>query len=290
MKRLNLLLLSIFLLGVSAQAKPVVSHKANGSAPLFVGYWGGYFNMSYSLPLDATPSYVDVVTLAFGCPMEDTLTLKFLCSQYTEEEVLAAVKKLQANGQKVIMSLIDTPSTNWNQIDLVTFAQSVKNIVIDEWGLYGVDIDAESSMDPTDYVPAFIELAAEIRKAIGPDKILTCTCYKGNADDQTILAATAQYFDGLNLMAYFYNKDEMIALFNTYAQWFDPSRITVGVKAGVTPLDEVASLAKWQPQSGSKGGMMLWTLSEDNPVVTGQPDQTWTKKIEANLRFNTTNR
>jgi Glycosyl hydrolases family 18 len=285
MTRLNILVISICILGLSVLARPVFSPKMHGNAPIFVGYWGGYFNRSYSLPLDATPSYVNVVPLAFGCPMGDTLTLKFLCSQYTENEVIAAVKKLQTNGQKVIMSLIDTPSTNWNQINLVTFAQSVKNIVIDEWGLDGVDIDAESSMSSTDYVPAFVELAKEIRKAIGPDKIMTYTCYTGSTDDQSILAATAQYYDGLNLMAYFDGVESMIELFQTYAQWFDPSRITIGVQSGVTPLAEVASLSKWQPSTGPKGGMMLWTLSEDNPVVTGQPNQTWTKMIETNLRL-----
>ena len=284
MKYLKLLFLSLFILGIAAQARPLTQNKVSDGSQIFVGYWGGYFNRTYSMPLDATPAYVDVVPLAFGCPMEDTLTLKFLCSQYTEDEVLAAVKKLQANGQKVIMSLIDTPTTNWNQIDLVTFAQSVKNIVIDEWGLDGIDIDAESSMASIDYVPAFIELAAEIRKAIGSDKILTYTCYTGSDDDQKILDATKQYLDGVNLMAYSLDQEGMVALFETYAQWFDPSRITIGVQTGVTPLDEVANLTRWQPEGGSKGGMMLWTLSEDNPVVTGQPNQTWTKTIEANMK------
>lgn len=264
-------------------AKPVVVKSLRLPSPVFVGYWGGYFNRTTAIPLDQIPPYVDIISLAFGCPMEDTLTLKFLCSQYTEDEVLAMVKTLQAKGQKVIMSLIDTPTTNWNQINLVTFAQSVKNLVIDEWGLDGIDIDAESSMSDEDYAPAFIELVTEIRKAIGPDKILTYTCYTGSDDDAKIIGATKQYIDGISLMAYFLDEPDMDALFNTYAQWFDPSRITIGVQAGVTPLNEVADLTKWKPNNMTKGGMMLWTLSEDNSAVTGYPNGTWTKTIEDNL-------
>ena len=272
---------------MQAMALPVLVRKPAARSTEFFGYWGGYFNRTTALALNKTPPYVDIVSLAFGCPINDTLTLMFLCSQFTEDEMLGQVKQLQARGQKVILSLIDTPTTNWNKIDLNIFAESVKNIAIDEWGLDGIDIDAESSMEEADYAPAFIELITAVRKAIGPEKILSYTCYTGSDDDSKILAATGQYLNSVNLMAYFDNMDDMISLYYTYSKWFDPTRIRIGVKAGMTPLDEVANLTKWQPQNNTKGGMMLWTLGQDSSLVTGQPNGTWASTIENNLHNST---
>lgn len=277
---------TLFLLFVSLQvlARPTVIKQPATNSTEYFGYWGGYFNRTTAIALENTPPYVDIVSLAFGCPFGDTLTLMFLCSQFTEDEMLAQVKKLQARGQKVVLSIIDTPTTNWNNIDINIFAESVKNIAIDQWGLDGIDIDGESSMDDSDYAPSFIELVTAVRKAIGPNKLLSFTCYTGSDDDAKILAATGQYLNSVNLMAYFDNMDDMTNLYYTYAKWFDPTQIRIGVKAGMTPLDEVANLSKWQPQNNTKGGMMLWTLGQDSSFVTGQPNGTWANTIEKNLR------
>ena len=66
--------------------------------------------------------------------------------------------------------------------------------------------------------------------------------------------------DGVQLMAYFDNFQEMTALFNNYKTVVGENKIAIGVKAPTTPLEEVKRLCLWNP---NKAGMMMWTLNRD---------------------------
>jgi hypothetical protein len=221
------------------------------SKEIFVAYWGGYFDSP--LTLDKIPDYVDIVILAFASPDikngHSILITDFLCSKYSDQTIIEWVKLIQARGQKVLMSILDTPQTHWNNLNIKEFIISMKQIVIDKWGCDGIDIDAESGMPDNVYVQYFVELVQEVRKAIGYDKLLTYTCYTGTeGPDGSILKETKTDINWINLMAYFDNIQGMMDLYKDYSTIME-NNITVGVKAGTdfTNLNEVKQLCRWEP-------------------------------------------
>src|SRR5438270_1634636 len=102
----------------------------------FNGYWMGY--QPSGNPLNATPPYVNKVTLFVAAPAPDgkSLDTNYLCKEYPKEQQIAWTKQLQQRGVEVLMSLMDTSSTHWDNVDIPAFAQNFKATVIDgEWGL-----------------------------------------------------------------------------------------------------------------------------------------------------------
>lgn len=241
--------------------------------------------------LDQTPEYVDTVTLAFTGPADNNgYSTSYLCKYHTAETIKGWVKDLQAKGQKVLISVYDNPDHHWHGIDIPIFVSNAVPVIIDEWGADGVDIDGESGdATPDD----FIKLVREFRKALGPKgapgSILTFDTFAFSSWDQEILSAVKDDLDWINLMAYFRSYDSMLELFRAYAGLVGADMITIGVKPGEgwrdqhTPLDEVERLAAWQPEGGTKKGMMLYTLSRDIPHFTVHPLFTWTEAIRDNL-------
>lgn len=250
----------------------------------FTTYWGGYFDSP--LTLDLTPSYIDVVSLAFAGPLEDsTLETSYLCNKYKDTIIIDWTRKIQERGQKVTMSLLDTPEIHWNCINKTIFAESTQEIAIDKWGMDGVDIDAESGMPADVYCENFISLITSLRNKIGNKKYISYTCYLGtDSPDGNILASTHSKLDFIQLMAYFDTTEEMKSLFNNYAKLIPEEKLFIGVKAGVdtssTPLLEVKELTKWNKK---KGGIMLWTANRDYPSFTNQPPWTYAQIIKSNL-------
>jgi chitinase len=242
------------------------------------GYWGGYFDSI--ITLEKTPIYFNYITLAFVGPNPDSsLTTEFLCSKYSSEQIISWIKELQSKNQKVLVSIIDNPTTHWDQVDIPKFAKSAKEILIDKWGVDGFDIDAESGMQ-SNYCSNFILLATELKKVLG-NKILTYTCYTGTeGPDGTILNHIKDDISWINLMAYFVSYNDYISLYQDYYQIIP--NITIGVKAGTefTTLTEVENLSKWNPK---KFGMMLWTINRDTFSFTQQPNFTWSYKIYDNI-------
>lgn len=171
---------------------------------------------------------------------------------------------------KVFFSILDTPETHWNQIDLKLFAKNLKQL-IDEWNIDGIDIDAESGMEINDYIDSFINLATYIKNEIR-SKPLIYTCYTGiDGPDGKILSVIHNKIDFIQLMAYFDDYNEMINLYN--------DNIFIGVKAGepdITPIDEVKQLCLWNK---NKKGIMLWTINRDTPQYTNMPLLSWASTI-----------
>ena len=221
---------------------------------IFTIYWGGYFNTPSSTPqlLDQIPDYVDYVILAFAGPIQNsTMETNFLCSRYNSDLIKKWTKILQSKGIKVLMSLLDTPETHWDMIDLNKFAKSVKQIAINEWGCNGIDIDAESGMEPNKYIEKFVELVKNIRQEIGPDLVITYTCYMGtNLYDGEILKQIKNDINWIQLMSYFSAYNQMINLYNDYKIIMGDA-ICIGVKAGepdTTSINEIKKLCQWNPK------------------------------------------
>lgn len=254
---------------------------------LFTCYWGGYFknDPKYPQTLDMTPECVDIVVLAFVGPQQDsTIETTFLCSVYSEEKIKNWIDCCHKKGIKVYVSILDTPQTHWDKINLLTFAKSLKSL-IDNWNLDGVDIDAESGMNPDNYIETFINLAKIVKAEIG-NLPLTYTCYTGiDGPDGEILKNIKSILDYIQLMAYFDSFDGMVSLYNNYKQIMGDN-IIIGVKAGepdCTNLDEVEQLCIW---NSNKKGIMLWTINRDTPQYTNKELYSWTNTIYSSLKLN----
>jgi hypothetical protein len=270
----------------------------------FVGYWLGYVQNSNNLNLlNQIPSVVTNVNLFKGgvTPTGSQLNTTFLCTNYDASQLIQWSQQLQQqNGTAVSMSLMDTPQAPWDSVDIATYAQSVNSVALRQWGLRGIDVDAESQMSSTDYVTTMVSLVTSLREAIGNAALLTYTCYTygqkivtGAPDsnfDEEIIPQIAGSIDWINTMGYFWTTSQQEQVFDAYAALPDmsPEKICIGVGCGYqggasTPLDECTSLASWQPSSGSKCGMMLFNTNNDNQIVTGESNWTWTNSIAKHL-------
>ncbi|HVF98262.1 MAG TPA: glycosyl hydrolase family 18 protein [Chloroflexia bacterium] len=259
---------------------------------LFLAYWQGYTPSGTgpqdSPTLEQTPEFVDIIALAFAGPLPgSSITTEFLTSQNTKESILAGARFLQARGQKVVMSLIDNQACPWTQVDPQRFAASVKSIVIDEWGLDGVDLDNENP----DQTPgqAFADVVHAIRQAIGTDKTISYPAYQPDRD-QSFLVAAKQDLDFVSTMAYWLDADGQIALYEQYATMVGDDKVLIGVRSGYagdgrqsTPIEAVPTICQYEPSGGHKGGVMLWNLTLDIPQYTQLPKFAWSNMIEQNL-------
>jgi len=229
-----------------------------------------------------TPQYIDNIILAFVGPNKDsTAEITFLCSKYSENQIIEWIEVCHKKGQKVFVSVLDTPQVHWDSINILKFSKSLKSL-IDTWNLDGVDIDAESGMDVNNYIPSFINLVKFIKTEIGTLP-LTYTCYTGaDGPDGSILSAVGNQIDYIQLMAYFDTFEGMVNLYNNYKKIMG-DKIVIGVKAGGddgTSLDEVKKLCLW---NSNKKGIMLWTLNRDTEQYTNKELNTWSQTINNNL-------
>ena len=247
-------------------------------------YWGGYFknNIKYPQTLDMTPEYIDIVILAFIGPLKNSsVETTFLCSVYSKKQIKEWICECQNKNIKVFFSILDTPETHWNQIDLKLFAKNLKQLM-DEWNIDGIDIDAESGMEINDYIDSFINLATYIKNEI-KSKPLIYTCYTGiDGPDGKILSVIHNKIEFIQLMAYFDDYNEMINLYNDYKKIMNDN-IVIGVKAGepdITPIDEVKQLCLWNK---NKKGIMLWTINRDTPQYTNMPLLSWASTIHQTI-------
>jgi GH18 family chitinase len=259
-------------------------------AEIFDAYWLGY-QEPHGQTLQETPDFIDYVTLFLAGPTEESkVTTSYLCKVYGEEQIKQWVKEVRAQGTKVLLSFIDNESAPWSKVDMDTFAASAKE-VLDQWGLDGFDIDAESGMPPEEFVPRFVALA-EALDGVLDGKTLTYTCYEGcspGSNDYEILSKIKDMVSWVNLMAYWNQAGTYIRLFEEYASLVGDEKVAFGVKPGYegedqsTLLKAVEELSAWNPKGGSKAGMMMFGTNRDNPEFTKQPEWTYAKAIQHGL-------
>jgi hypothetical protein len=254
----------------------------------FLAYWLGF--QPGGPPLEATPASVGVVALAFAVtspgPSGDTITLDFLTSKHSAAEIRAGAKALQARGVKVIMSINGNPNWpghegGWANLNPTAFAANVKAIVMDQWGLDGVDLDNED----TSLTPGqdFVNVIAALRKAIGANALLTLPVYMGTTRDAYLANAKAN-ISFVSTMAYWNDFSGQVNLAEQYATLVGPQKVTIGVADAAnpgqnTPFSAVPQCAAWNPSGSSKAGIMLWNLNSPPPDETKQ----WCDAIAKNL-------
>jgi chitinase len=287
----------IYMAVIVAMFFAAVSYRSNAAAAeaaksrqAFMGYWLGY--VQGGAPLQATPASVGIVALAFAVtspgPDGDTITLDFLTSQHSAEEIRAGVKALQARGVKVVMSINGKPNWaghagGWDNLDPAAFAANVKAIVVDQWGLDGVDLDNEAgSVVPGDN---FVQVVKALRRALGPDALLTLPVFLGPKRD-AYLSQVREEISFVSTMGYWSGFDIQLMRFNKYAALVGPEKVAIGVADAAssgqnTAFSIVARLAAWNPESAYKAGMMLWNLNP--PSLEQEATAQWCAAIADNL-------
>lgn len=262
------------------------------STEAFMAYWQGY--QEGGAPLESTPPGVTIVALAFAVTTPsasgDSITLNFLESEHSEAEIRAGAKALQGRGVKVVMSINGNPNWpghagGWANLDAPAFAANVKSIVVDDWGLDGVDLDNEA----TDVTPGadFVAVVKALRTALGAGALLTLPVYMGSARD-AYLGEVADQVDFVSTMAYWNDFDGQTAMFQDYASLVGARKVAIGVSDASggqsTPFGIVEQLAAWNPTGGKKAGMMLWSLNGAPAATTQQ----WCTTIVGNLNASKT--
>ena len=267
------------------------------------GYWQGYSEEKVDpYPLNEVSSHVCNIGIAFIQPIKDPASTSPLATTwafddqfvYDKEDIKQWIQDINNRGtnQKVLLSILDTPTTHWYpDVDIDAFA---KNIAADceEWGIAGIDIDAESGMsDPQNhYVETFVFLIKSLKKYLSPDKLICYTCYTESDFDSEIIGQCKEEIAWINTMAYWLNVSEEISVFDHYVcDIGDANKVGIGVKAGnsgdSTTLSTVKGCAEWIRDNNDikDKRMMLWSLTRDVHQITNQEDGAYLNCIYQNI-------
>lgn len=269
------------------------------SNEIYIAYWSGEepTGQGQSPTLDKTPDYIDIVPLFYVLINDDgTLDFNRLVLHNSEETIKGWIQEIrtrQQNQQKKTRFTLGILSDTFPSQDPTTFAQTVK-AAVDDWGVDGVTVDYE----PPDGDPKILDVVKAIRAAIGPDAIMTAPIYGAWGGYSSVLKSYGALFDYLETMDYtpYIGEQGTIDAYESYAQTIGTAgspaydKVAIGVscmepsKDNFTPLDDVIALCKYEPPSGKKAGIMLYTLSYDvTSHGSGYPDGTFTETINANL-------
>lgn len=247
------------------------------SRPLVEAYWLGYAesqqNGGPGLDLDQIPAQtpIDVVKIAFyNLYPANIITTCFGMSQHHGWGYTAAgIQSLHAAGIKVQASLIGTPDpvVGWDDIpDVDAFAATVKQLLIDDLGCDGIDLDMDGAA-PSDDFPLVPALRAALGPKGGDQSLLTCVVYQP-WQDLSWLKNVGSDFDWITTMAYWDDFAAQQQLWQLYAEVVGGGNVVVGVACYANPGQNttpgtVTQVAQWESAkgTGNTGGMMLWNLS-----------------------------
>lgn len=264
------------------------------SDQVFINYWIGQEPTPPSPGLGQMPAQVHIAPLAFVSITDDyALDFSFLCTTNSAEQIQAWIKEVRANGTKVLFSINDVKLGTIP--DIPAFVAGVVEDVV-TWGVDGIDFDWEppTLRDDGTLVPVVAALRQALDERLG-SCVLTAPVWSPWQFHPQLLKDLAAELDYVTTMDYtpYQGLEETQSLVNTYvAAIGTPSKIVVGVSCmeppnNFTPLADVVTLCGWEPDSGAKGGMMLYTYSYDITTRkgggTGEPDFAFTQAIIANL-------
>lgn len=248
-------------------------------------YWEGYLDSE--ITLNNCPDSADIITISFISPDDNSsIATDYLCCKYDVETIKSWIIEAKLNNPKVkiVISIVDNISTNWSEINLIEFAKRLKTF-LDVWKLDGIDIDAESNMEDSKYKETFINLIKTLNSIIEfkkHNKILSYTCHTGNINnDKAILNKTKQYFNYINLIAYYDNIEEYDSLYNTYKKFYNSNNIFICIKAGFkkdknknkTPNEMIKHLLNFN--KNIKKGILFFSINRDYSKFTGNSAYTW---------------
>eukprot|EP01083_Nonionella_stella_P245613 853511_1 len=265
-------------------------------------YWEGYTEQGLDYPLNQVSERANLIPIAFIQPVKDPKSKSPLATTwafddqfvYKKEDIKQWIKDINNRGtnQKVLLSIMDTPTCHWYpDVDIDAFAKSIASDC-DEWGIAGIDVDAESGMisPDTQYVKTFVNIITSLRKYLSDDKIISYTCYTECQFDTDIIQQCKNDIQYINTMAYWCGKDGQISLYEHYVNDIgDGNKVGIGVKAGnggdSTSLDTVTQCANWLRDNDNikEKRMMLWSLTRDVKGITTVNDGKYLDTIYNNI-------
>ncbi len=191
------------------------------------------------------------------------------------KEILRDVRILQARGVKVLMNVDDaaswstsTPFTTYDGVKLnyQQFAEFIKTCAIDSLHLDGISLDIEHKATGN---AAYISLLKEIGKYFGPRSsnsslvMYIAAIYAGYYGQPAAVIGKSKdvssYFNFVMDMAYF--NSDYVGRFNQWADSIGASKTMIGVLNDNNDLTFSTSVAKWQPASSSKAGIMVYAAN-----------------------------
>jgi hypothetical protein len=235
-----------------------------------VVYWNGFEkNPPLIQDLPAGINVINLFLVGFTAS-ENGTTLKheyITTGGYSWDQILdqARQARQQHPGLKVCVTIIPPKDgLLWNDIpDPEQFASNV-HALIDQWGLDGIDLDTEqgNGVAPDS---GFINVVNALGAYFGPRATtglrMSVVTYRLDLDAD-LLKSTADAFDAVLLMGYFWSFDQMVTQFQDYAAIVGDSRLYFGVSPTKTQID-VGQLTQWEPDGGQKGGMMEFDINVD---------------------------
>lgn len=268
------------------------------SSEIYIAYWSGEepTGPGQSPTLDKAPDYVDVVPLFYVLiNTNGTLNFDRLVLHNSETAIkgwMQDIRTRQQNQPKKTKFTLGILGNSFPSQNPTAFAQTVKSAV-DDWGADGVTIDYE----PPDGDNKILDVVTAIRAAVGSQAIMTAPIYEAWMAFPDVLQKYGALFDYLETMDYtpYPGESNTISNYEWYAQTIGTAanpaydKIAIGVSCmeppnNFTPLADVIDLCKYEPKSGTKAGIMLYTLSYDvTSHGSGYPDGTFTKTIHDNL-------
>ena len=143
----------------------------------------------------------------------------------------------------MLLSINGRPSDGhaggWDNLD-PAFAANVKAIVVDQWGLDGVDLDNEArSVIPGEN---FVQVIKALRRALGPDALLTLPVFAGARRD-AYLSQVREQVSFVSTMAYWLRYEHQLIMFNLYAALVAPGQGAIGVADAANPGENTQSEA-----------------------------------------------
>jgi hypothetical protein len=269
------------------------------SNEIYIAYWSGEepTGPGQSPTLDKTPDYIDIVPLFYVLINKDgSLDFNRLVLHNSQAAIkgwMEDIRTRQKNQPKKTKFTLGILSGDFPSQDPTTFAQTVKDAV-EDWGADGVTVDYE----PPDGDERILDVVKAIRDAIGTDAIMTAPIYDSWTPWPDLLKSYSAFFNFIETMDYspYPGKKTTIDDYESYAQTIGTTdapaydKIAIGVSCMepsrdyYTPLADVIDLCQYEPASGKKAGIMLYTLSYDvTSHGSGYPDGTFTKTIADNL-------
>lgn len=264
-----------------------------------IAYWEGYEEYGVlPLPLKEVSRNVSIVQIAFFSPLASIspnnkstmFTFGIAGRTYTLETIARDIQILQGKGIKVLISIMDTKSVHWNDVDHNIFVYNVLTLM-ELWNLDGINIDGESGMAKRVYVRNFVRLIKTFRKTMDnwtangnlTRKLLTYSTYQDISFDVDILAQTYNDIDILEVTSYFLNSTMMIKSFHHYARLMhDPTKVALGFAVRETTIPILNNVTAWLKAHNSSTAM-LWSASQDVKKINGIGRDFFINTIYSNL-------
>lgn len=246
---------------------------------IFNAYWSGHLDTT--IKLKNIPEYIDFITLSFASPENNAVNIEYLCSQYDESLLISEIKLLQENGKRVLLSIVDNPDNQWDKIDIKEFTKNLNEKIL-FWGLNGIDIVAESSMNNDVYSSKFIELINTISNICGNEIYITYSCnYDNKKLDADVLSNISSDIDWVNILSFKDPSSPIEEMYNYY-YIFVKDRICICIKADEDSIsiEQLELISKSYP---NKMGMALWTINRDTNIFTQKEDLIYADTIHKSI-------